>query len=203
MRIGVLSLQGGFVEHISMLKALHVDSFEIRNPSHLDKEMDGLILPGGESTVIGRLLNETSLLDPLETLIKGGLPVFGTCAGMILLANSIENSSSTYLPSIGVTVRRNAYGRQLGSFHTEGNFSDIGVVPMTFIRAPYIVCMDEEVRTLAMVGGNIIAAESHNILVTSFHPELTTDLRVHKYFLRKVQKQLSLSCPGQQNNPLV
>lgn len=186
MRIGVLSLQGGFIEHISKLKALHVDTFEIRNPSHLDKEMDGLILPGGESTVIGRLLNETLLFDPLRALIKGGLPVFGTCAGMILLASRIENEPSSYLSCIGITVRRNAYGRQLGSFHTEESFSDIGVVPMTFIRAPYIVSMDEDVRVLAQVDGNIVAAESRTILVTSFHPELTADLLVHKYFLEKL-----------------
>lgn len=188
MRIGVLSLQGGFIEHISMLKALHVDAFEIRNPSHLELQMDGIILPGGESTVVGKLLMETGLSSTLVTKIKEGLPVFGTCAGMILLANKIENESYAYLPSIGITVRRNAYGRQLSSYQTEENFSGIGVVPMIFIRAPYIVTMNKGVRSLAKVNGNIVAAESRNILVTSFHPELTADFRIHRYFLDKIQK---------------
>lgn len=186
MRIGVLALQGGFVEHICMLKALKVDAFEIRNPTHLAGQIDGLILPGGESTVIGKLLEETELSQPLATKIKEGLPVFGTCAGLILLANTIANESCKYLPSIGITVRRNAYGRQLGSFHTEEVFSGIGIVPMTFIRAPYITSMDEDVHALAQVAGKIVAAESRNILVTSFHPELTADLRVHEYFMKKI-----------------
>lgn len=189
MRIGVLSLQGGFIEHISMLKALNVDAFEIRNTAHLAGQMDGLILPGGESTVIGKLLDETELFQPLSAKIKEGLPIFGTCAGMILLANSIENEPSKYLSSIGITVRRNAYGRQLGSFQTEDVFSGIGVIPMTFIRAPYIASMDKDVHMLAQVDGKIVAAESRNILVTSFHPELTADLKVHKYFLDKIRNQ--------------
>jgi 5'-phosphate synthase pdxT subunit len=189
MRIGVLALQGGFAEHIAVLKKLNVDAFEIRKKVDLSGEINGLIIPGGESTVIGRLLNETELFDLIKALIDGGLPVFGTCAGMILLAGKIENDRTIYFGSMSITVKRNAYGRQLGSFHTEGAFSDIGRVPMTFIRAPYIVSTEDNVRILAEVDGIKVAAESENILVTAFHPELTNDLRVHKYFIDKITSQ--------------
>lgn len=186
MRIGVLALQGGFTEHIAALKKLNINAFEIRKKADLSGDIHGLIIPGGESTVIGRLLSETKLFDPIKVLIAGGLPTFGTCAGMILLAEKIENDRSIYFRSMSITVRRNAFGRHLGSFHTEGSFSDIGRIPMTFIRAPYIVSTGGNVRILAEVDGIKVAAESENILVTAFHPELTEDLRIHKYFLDKI-----------------
>jgi 5'-phosphate synthase pdxT subunit len=189
MRIGVLALQGGFAEHITALKKLGADAFEIRKIADLSGEIDGLIIPGGESTVMGRLLGETALFDPIKELINGGLPVFGTCAGMILLADKIENDPAVYFGCINMTVRRNAYGRQLGSFHTEGAFSDAGKVPMTFIRAPYIVSAGDNVHILAEVDGIKVAAESENVLVTAFHPELTNDLRVHQYFLDKISSR--------------
>ena len=186
MRIGVLALQGGFAEHIAALKKLNVDSFEIRKKADLSGEISGLIIPGGESTVIGRLLRETELFDPIKGLIDGGMPVFGTCAGMLLLAERIENDQAVYFGCMSITVKRNAYGRQLGSFQTEGVFSGIGRVPMTFIRAPYILSAANNVHILAVVDGMKVAAESENILVTAFHPELTPDLRVHKHFLDKI-----------------
>ena len=191
MRIGVLALQGGFAEHITALKKLGIDTSEIRKKADLSGEIDGLVIPGGESTVIGRLLGETDLFDPIKELIDGGLPVFGTCAGMILLAEKIENDRAVYFGCISITVKRNAYGRQLGSFHTEGAFSDAGKVPMTFIRAPYIVSAGDNVRILAEVDGIKVAAESENVLVTAFHPELTHDLRVHQHFLDKISSHKS------------
>lgn len=186
MRIGVLALQGGFAEHIAALRKLGVDSFEIRKSSDLDDKFDGLILPGGESTVMGRLLHKTGLFEPIKGLIAAGLPVFGTCAGMILLAGKIDNDPTVYFKSIDIVVKRNAYGRQLGSFNTKAMFADIGEIPMTFIRAPYIASCGDGVRILATVDGIQVAAESGNVLVTAFHPELTNDLRVHQYFLRKI-----------------
>ena len=186
MRIGVLALQGGFAEHIAALRKLGADSFEIRKRSDLDDHIDGLILPGGESTVIGRLLRKTGLFEPIKGLISSGLPVFGTCAGMILLAGKIDNDPTVYFKSIDIVVKRNAYGRQLGSFTTKQMFSGIGEIPMTFIRAPYIASYGDGVRNLAAVDGVQVAAESGNVLVTAFHPELTDDLRVHQYFLNKI-----------------
>lgn len=186
MKIGVLALQGGFAEHIRALDQLGVPNFEIRNPADLNGPLDGLILPGGESTVIGRLLRETGLFAPIQALLDGGLPVFGTCAGMILLAERIEDEPCVYFRSIDITVKRNAFGRQLGSFRTTGPFADVGEIPMTFIRAPYIKSAGADVSILASAGGVKVAAESKNILVTAFHPELTEDLRVLTYFLRKI-----------------
>ena len=190
MRIGVLALQGGFAEHISALSKLGVDAFEIRKRPDLNGVINGLVIPGGESTVIQRLLLETGLFDPINVLMSGGLPVFGTCAGMILLAEQIENDRASGFCCIGITVRRNAYGRQLGSFQTVESFANVGRIPMTFIRAPYIVSTREDVCVLAMVDGIKVAAESGNILVTAFHPELTDDLRVHRYFLDKVSTSM-------------
>ncbi len=188
MRIGVLALQGGFAEHLAALSKLNAEVIELRKPDDLSGGIDGLILPGGESTVMGRLLHETGLFMPLKGMIDGGLPVFGTCAGMILLAENIENDSTVHFASLRITIRRNAYGRQLGSFRQNGDFFGVGEVPMTFIRAPYIVSVGEGVRVLACVDGLQVAAESDSILVTSFHPELTDDLRVHQYFLDKISR---------------
>ena len=187
MKIGVLALQGGFIEHTAALDKLGIPNFTIRKRADLRDGLDGLIIPGGESTVMGKLLIETQLFEPIKALIHGGLPVFGTCAGMILLAQKIVNDEHTYFGSIGVTVKRNAFGRQLGSFLSTGYFSGIGEIPMTFIRAPYIETANDNVTVLASVNGCKVAAESGNILVTAFHPELTDDLSVLKYFLSKVE----------------
>ncbi len=182
--IGVLALQGGFIEHIDMLSRLGADSFEIRKVSDIhNKKIDGIILPGGESTVIGKLLKEIGLFDGLKKLIDEGTPVLGTCAGLILLARQIENDDNVWFNAMDICAKRNAYGRQLGSFNTEGDFDGIGKIPMTFIRAPYITKAGDNVRILAKYKDKIIAVRQDNILVTAFHPELTEDLSVHKYFL--------------------
>ena len=193
MKIGVLALQGAFAEHRKMLKKLGIKSFEIRKKSDLsnavdNNDIDGLIIPGGESTVIGKLLYALDLFDDIKKLILEGLPVFGTCAGLILLAREIENDSRTYLGAMDIKVRRNAYGRQLGSFFIESEFKGVGVIPMTFIRAPYISSVGKNVEILSEVDGNVVAAKENNILVTSYHPELNDNLKVHEFFVEMCKK---------------
>lgn len=182
MKIGVLALQGAFIEHEKMLASLGAESFEIRQLKDIGQPMDGLIIPGGESTVQGKLLRELGLMEPLRGLISGGLPVFGTCAGLILLAKSIDGGEAPHLAVMDITAKRNAYGRQLESFAANGVFKGIGSVPMTFIRAPYI-SNTQGAEILAEVGGKAVAARQGNMLVTAFHPELTEDTSVHSYFL--------------------
>lgn len=185
-RVGVLALQGAFAEHRKAIEQLGAESFEIRQKADLTNlPMDGIILPGGESTVIGKLLKELDMQDLLRQRIMAGLPAFGTCAGLILLARTIVNDSNSYLGTMDITVKRNAYGRQLGSFNIVEEFTGLGKLEMTFIRAPYIESVNSKdgVEVLARVKGNIVAARQRNMLVTSFHPELTKDLRVHQYFL--------------------
>lgn len=182
--IGVLAVQGAFQEHIAALKKLNVNCLEIRKKSDLtDNPIEGIILPGGESTVMGKLLYELEIFDHLQRLITEGLPVLGTCAGLILLAKSTVNDRNVYLGAMDITVKRNAYGRQLGSFQTNGYFAGLGEISMTFIRAPYIQQAAQHVEVLARVDGRIVAAKQGNMLVTSFHPELTADLRLHSLFL--------------------
>ncbi|WP_077610945.1 pyridoxal 5'-phosphate synthase glutaminase subunit PdxT [Clostridium sp. Marseille-P2415] len=188
MKIGVVALQGGFAEHISALNALGISNIEIRKSEDLTDDLDGLILPGGESTVIGKLLHETALFQPIKARIDGGMPVWGTCAGMILLADKISNESYSYFKSIDITVKRNAFGRQLGSFKIIESFKGIGDIPMTFIRAPIIETIGSNVRPLASVNGQMVAAENDHVLVTAFHPELTDDLHVLEYFLHKIKR---------------
>ena len=193
MKIGVLALQGAFAEHRKMLEKLGIESFEIRKKSDLsdavnNNNIDGLIIPGGESTVIGKLLYDLDLFDDIKKLILEGLPVFGTCAGLILLAKEIENDCRTYLGAMDIKVRRNAYGRQLGSFFTESEFKGVGVIPMTFIRAPYISSVGKNVEILSEVDGNVVAAKENNILVTSYHPELNDNLKVHEFFVEMCKK---------------
>ncbi len=186
MNIGILALQGAFREHKDILDILEVDSYEIRKKTDLKKRPDGLILPGGESTVIGKLLNDLDMMEELRDMIKNGIPVFGTCAGLILLAKKIENDRRVHLGCMDIDVQRNAYGRQLGSFVTEQEFAGIGKVPMVFIRAPYIESAGNNVKILSEVMGKIIAAEEKNMLVTAFHPELTKNTKVHEYFINKI-----------------
>ena len=186
MNIGILALQGAFKEHKDILDKLEADSYEIRKKSDLKKRPDGLIIPGGESTVIGKLLNDLGMMEELKYIIENGVPVFGTCAGLILLAKKIENDKRIHLGCMNIDVQRNAYGRQLGSFVTKEEFQGIGKIPMVFIRAPYIKSIGNNVKILSEVMGKIIAAEEKNILVTAFHPELTKDTRVHKYFIEKI-----------------
>lgn len=159
MNIGILALQGAFKEHKDILDKLEADSYEIRKKSDLKKRPDGLIIPGGESTVIGKLLNDLDMMEELKNMIENGIPVFGTCAGLILLAKKIENDKRIHLGCMNIEVQRNAYGRQLGSFVTEEEFQGIGKIPMVFIRAPYIKSIGNNVKILSEVKGKIIAAE--------------------------------------------
>ncbi len=184
MKIGVLSLQGGVIEHINHIRALGTEAVEIKNPEDLE-HINGLILPGGESTVIGKLLKGRELLIPLRNKILSGLPVWGTCAGMILLAKEIENDDNIYLSVMDIKVKRNAYGRQIDSFKSECIIEEVSKepIPVIFIRAPYIVSLNDTVKILHEIHGDIVAARQNNMLVTSFHPELTENLEFHKYFL--------------------
>ncbi len=183
MKIGILAVQGAFAEHGAVLDALGIPYEEIRCRQDLQRSFDGIILPGGESTVQGKLLRELELFSPIQQWIEDGLPVLATCAGMILLAQKIEGQDDAYFKTIPITVRRNAYGRQLGSFHTEHDCSGVGRVPMTFIRAPYVTQVGEGVSTLATVKEHIIAVRYQNQIALSFHPELDHDYRLHQMFL--------------------
>lgn len=189
MRIAVLALQGAFAEHRQKLAQLGVDSFEVRQLKDWDQPKDGLIIPGGESTTQAKLLNELGLMEPVKEAIAAGLPVYGTCAGLILLAKKIEGEPSHRIASMDITALRNAYGRQLGSFYIEAPMKGIeGNIPMTFIRAPYIKEVWGDAEVLAEVDGKIVAARQGNQLVTAFHPELNESLEIHKYFLGMCSK---------------
>ncbi len=187
MAIGVLALQGAFIEQENTLRKLDADFFEIRKKTDLDNSLDGLIIPGGESTVMGKLLKELELFAPLKEKIQNGLPVMGTCAGLILLASRIADSDTVYLGTLPVTVKRNAYGRQLGSFSTKGFVEGLGMVPMRFIRAPYVESAGDNVRILSLVDNRIVAVQYENQLGIAFHPELTDNLILHRYFLDIVE----------------
>lgn len=187
MRVAILALQGAFVEHAAVLDRLGAEHFEIRQRRDLDKPFDGLILPGGESTVMRKLLHDLGLFEPLRERIAAGLPVFGTCAGLILLAKSVDGGTPCFA-TMDIAVKRNAYGRQLGSFYAEEECSGVGKIPMTFIRAPYIESVSGDAEVLAVVDGNIVAARQGNQLVTAFHPELSDDLAVHSLFLDIIER---------------
>lgn len=188
MKIGILALQGAFQEHKNILDSLNIDNCLVKTKEQL-KDIDGIILPGGESTAMGKLLRDFDILEPLKEKIKNGFPVFGTCSGMILLAEKLSNSDVVHLGVMGIEVKRNAYGRQLGSFETLGDFKGIDKkVKMVFIRAPYVENIKEGVEILSVVNGNITAVREKNMLAVSFHPELTADTSVHEYFLDIVKK---------------
>ena len=183
MKIGILALQGAFLEHKNILDSLKIDNCLVKTKEQLE-DIDGIILPGGESTAMGKLLRDFNILEPLKEKIKNGLPVFGTCSGMILLAEKLSNSEVVHLGVMGIEVKRNAYDRQLGSFETEADFKGISKkVKMIFIRAPYVENTKEGVKILATVNENIVAVREKNMLAVSFHPELTNDTSVHEYFL--------------------
>lgn len=187
MTIAVLALQGAFIEHEQMLQRLGVDCFEVRTLADWGRHKDGLIIPGGESTTQLKLLADLRLLEPVREYISAGGAVFGTCAGLILLAKKVEGDDITRISTMDIDVCRNAYGRQLGSFHTEAEMNGVGMVPMTFIRAPYINSVGAGVEVLAEVGGHIVAARQGRQLVTAFHPELcVADTAVHEYFINDV-----------------
>jgi len=187
--IGILGMQGAIAEHQEILLQIpHTKTRIVKTAKDLDC-IDGLILPGGESTAIGKLLDYFSLKEILQEKIISGLPVFGTCAGLILLAKNIENETNTHLATMDITVKRNGYGSQLDSFSTNLLIPTIDKnmpIPLVFIRAPYITKTDKDVQILATLDNKIIAARQKNMLVSSFHPELTCDLRFHQYFLSMI-----------------
>ena len=189
MVIAVLAVQGAFVEHEEMFAKLGVTCIELRKKEDLAQSYDGIVLPGGESTVQGKLLRELDMFDTLKKQIQEGMPVFATCAGLILLAENVDNDNREYFRTLPVTLKRNAYGRQMGSFFTEKEFKDIGIVPMTFIRAPYIKNVSANVEILAMEKNHIVAVRYRNQLAMSFHPELDEDERIHRYFIDMIVSQ--------------
>ena len=190
MKIAILALQGAFAEHAKMMQQLGHETFEVRQLADWNKPKDGLIIPGGESTLMLKLLHELNLFEPIKKDIESGLPVYGTCAGLILLSKEVENAKSSYarFATMNIKTCRNAYGRQMGSFSVNAQMKGIEApIPMTFIRAPYIENVGEGVEVLAEVDGHIVAAQQGKQLVTAFHPELGTDTRVHELFAKMLK----------------
>ncbi|ACV57078.1 pyridoxal 5'-phosphate synthase glutaminase subunit PdxT [Alicyclobacillus acidocaldarius] len=188
MKIAVIAVQGAFREHIAALKSLGVEAYEAKWARDLEGA-DGVIIPGGESTAIGKLMREYDMLEPVRALARAGKPIYGTCAGMIVLAKRIEGEDTVHLGLMDVTVRRNSFGRQRESFEAEIDIPAIGAPPFpaVFIRAPHIVSVGEGVEVLATYEDRIVAVRQGNLLATSFHPELTDDYRLHQYFLNMAQ----------------
>lgn len=198
MRIAVLAVQGAFIEHEHILEKLGAECVELRKSSDLiGQEYDGIVLPGGESTVQSKLLRELGMYDDLKQRIENGIPVLATCAGLILLAEELSNNADTHFAMLPVTVKRNAYGRQLGSFSYDGYVKGIKdeerAFPLEFIRAPYIEKLnDSEVQPIVTIdymtdgttgGENVVGVKYKNQIGLAFHPELTEDMRIHELFL--------------------
>lgn len=200
LKIAVLAVQGAFIEHEKMLEQLGAECIELRQAADCEQDFDGLVLPGGESTVQNKLLRELGMYDILKAKIDAGLPVLATCAGMILLADTIGNDDMRCFGTLPVTVRRNAYGRQLGSFSGMHDVAGIGEFEMRFIRAPYVEKINESasasapadekaadsnsVHILGTVENHIVGVEYKNQIALAFHPELTDDTRIHEKFLK-------------------
>lgn len=193
IKIAVLAVQGAFIEHVQVLKALGAETVEIRSAKDAQQEFDGLILPGGESTAQAKLLHDLNIYRILDQKIKMGLPVYGTCAGMILLAEKLENDTHKHFGAIKIIVKRNAFGRQSGSFVAKADFATKGQITMPFIRAPYIVSWGSGVEVLAKVKNLVVAARENNVLVTAFHPEVTKELVVHDYFLQMIRNKIEIN----------
>jgi len=198
-RIGVLALQGAFIEHVNVLRSLGVDALEVRLPQELDN-LNGLIIPGGESTTVGKLALTYGLVEPIRMMADAGKPVWGTCAGLIFLARTVEGLEQPLLGLMDLTVERNAFGRQVNSFEAEISVPSLDALGerdqkgrpfhAIFIRAPLITAVGKGVEVLARLDeGGIVAARQANLLVTAFHPELTTDARFHRYFLTMVESR--------------
>lgn len=187
MKIGVLALQGAFIEHEKTLRSLGVDTVQVRLPLQLEG-LDGLVIPGGESTTMGKLMHDFGLFEPIKNKASNGMPVFGTCAGLIMLAGEISGSSQPRLGLMDMKVERNAFGRQVESFEADLKVEVLGTEPYraVFIRAPYILEVGENVQVLAEYNGKIVAARQGRYLAAAFHPELTNDPRMHKYFLENM-----------------
>lgn len=189
MKIGVLALQGAFIEHVKKLRDLGIEAVEVRLPAHLDG-LDGLIIPGGESTTIGKLAVQYNLIDPLREFARHR-PTWGTCAGMIFLAKDIGIDRQPILGVMDITVNRNAFGRQIDSFEIDLPIAGLAGDPFhaVFIRAPVVTAVHQGVAVLATLpDSRIVAVEERHLLATAFHPELTDDLRLHRYFAEKIAR---------------
>jgi pyridoxal 5'-phosphate synthase pdxT subunit len=191
-RVGVLAFQGDVREHLAALAAVGADPVEVRSPADLEA-VDGLVVPGGESTVIGKLTARYGLLEPLRARVADGLPVLGTCAGMIFLAREVEGPPQDLLGVLDVRVRRNAFGRQVASFEAEVDMKGVdgGPVSGAFIRAPWVAEAAPEVEVLAEVDGKVVAVRQGNLLATAFHPELTGEVRLHRWLVDLVAERSS------------
>ncbi len=184
----MLALQGDFAEHIIMLEKVGVEALPVRIPDQL-KGIDGLLIPGGESTTIGKLMQSYGLMQPLRQMAQRGFPLMGTCAGMILLAKEATDLPFTPLGAIDIAVQRNAFGRQVDSFEVDLPIPALGKKPFhaVFIRAPFITSIKPGVEVMAqLTDGTIVAARQGRVMVAAFHPELTTDIRLHRYFVEKM-----------------
>ena len=189
MKIGVLALQGAFIEHVKMLRQLDVDAVEVRLPQQLEG-LDGLIIPGGESTTIGKLATSYGLIEPLREYVARK-PTWGTCAGMIFLAKDIGIEEQPILAAMDIQVNRNAFGRQVDSFETDLKFQGLGdgLFHAVFIRAPIVIAVEPHVNVLSRLDdGRIVAVRQDHLLATSFHPELTDDLRLHSFYCAIVKE---------------
>ena len=193
MRVGVLAVQGTFIEHIDSLRRLGVEAPPIRLPRELDT-LDGLIIPGGESTTMLRLMESFGLIQPVKEMARGGLPIWGTCAGMVLLAKDVSNHEMETLALMDARVKRNAFGSQVDSFEADLEIPPVGEDPFhaVFIRAPIIEEAKPGVEILSrLADGTIVAIRQNRLLACAFHPEFTDDLRFHSYFLKLVSQKLS------------
>lgn len=191
MKIGVLALQGAVAEHIRMLEKSGVEAIAIKKTEQLN-EIAGLVIPGGESTAIGKLMREYGFIEPIKELAKSGFPLFGTCAGLIIIAGNIEHEQEAHLGLMDIHVQRNAFGRQRESFEVDLHIKNVADdFRAVFIRAPLILEVGSGVEVLATHGEQIVAAKQDNFLAASFHPELTDDERFHQYFVNMVQEYVN------------
>jgi 5'-phosphate synthase pdxT subunit len=201
IRVGILALQGDFEAHGKVMVSLGAETREIRLPQQM-ADIDGLIIPGGESTTLLKLMTRYGFIDALSRFAESGKPVFGTCAGAILLASKLQDTDQDTLQLIDVVIERNAYGRQVDSFEAEAVNPEFGddPVPLVFIRAPIIRSLGNGVNVLLEHNGNVILAEHDNILVATFHPELTNDTRIHRYFLSKIKLEQDCVIPHKEES---
>ncbi len=189
MKVGILALQGAFIEHETTLQQLGVETVRVRLPQHL-QNLDGLVIPGGESTTIGKLAQDYNLIEPLREF-SAARPTWGTCAGMIFLARELGHNQQPILGVMDITVDRNAFGRQVDSFEIDLPLTVLDApFPAVFIRAPAATRAGDDVRVLAtLADGRIVAAQEKHLLATAFHPELTDDDRLHRYFLELIKDE--------------
>lgn len=187
MRVGVLAIQGDFEKHIETLRRLGVDAVTVRTADEV-RQLDGLIIPGGESTTVGKLMRRYGIDDAIRERVAQGMALYGTCTGLILMANDIEGNDQDRLGLLDITVRRNAYGRQIDSFETNMTIAELGPAPLraVFIRAPFITEVRNGVQVLASVDGRPVLVKKDKLLASAFHPELTDDTRLHRYFLDSI-----------------